>query len=228
MIFIIGTILASFTQLIAHRYPQNPFTIKRSHCSHCKNTLQWFYLIPIISYLLLKGKCHTCHTSIPAYYPLFEILGGLLALFLPTQINWLIVGLSLFFMAQIDCEHYIVPNSWQCCYALMAILYHFPTYTQLLIISLLWLAYLAVDYYYPQYIGGADIKILFITYLLLDAFHTLFILLFACLCAIIFIMLKQFQHQAIPFIPFLFLGWFIHYFINFSTIFFNLSTLFCG
>ncbi|MBF0780340.1 MULTISPECIES: A24 family peptidase [unclassified Granulicatella] len=219
MTFIIGTILASFTQLIAHRYPNTPFSTKRSYCNHCKTPLQWFSLLPILSFLCTKGKCSKCKHSIPAYYPLFECAGGLLSHYLPlNHINWLIVGLALFFMAQIDCEHYIVPNSWQLCYAFVAVLYQTPSYIQLLIIILIWTIYIVLDSIYPYHIGGADVKIILITYLLLGTIHTLFIVLFSCLCAILFILLKNMQKKEIPFIPFLFLGWFIHYFINFSTI----------
>jgi leader peptidase (prepilin peptidase)/N-methyltransferase len=52
-----------------------------SHCPVCKTPIKPWHNIPVISYFLLRGKCHTCNTSISPRYPLIELLTGLLTLF---------------------------------------------------------------------------------------------------------------------------------------------------
>src|SRR5699024_2353905 len=57
------------------------FIKNRSECVHCKSELSWFELIPIFSYVLQKGKCRHCHTSISIIYPIIELCTGFLFLF---------------------------------------------------------------------------------------------------------------------------------------------------
>ncbi len=66
-VFIIGAALGSFLQVINTRLQKNERGIikGRSHCDHCKKTLQTFDLIPIVSYLFLQGKCRYCQKKIP-------------------------------------------------------------------------------------------------------------------------------------------------------------------
>ena len=66
--FLIGMCVASFVK-------------GRSHCDHCGETLKWCDLVPIVSYIFLRGKCRYCHTSIPIRGFLIEIFGGLIGMF---------------------------------------------------------------------------------------------------------------------------------------------------
>lgn len=60
--------------------PQPPsVTWSRSHCPQCKNQLAAWHNIPVISYLLLRGRCHFCQQTISFRYPLIELISGLLA-----------------------------------------------------------------------------------------------------------------------------------------------------
>ena len=51
----------------------------RSHCPRCRTTLAWWELIPVLSWVVLRGRCRYCGTAISPAYPLIELLGGLLA-----------------------------------------------------------------------------------------------------------------------------------------------------
>src|SRR5699024_1444954 len=64
------------------------FIKNRSECVHCKSELSWFELIPIFSYVLQKGKCRHCHTSISIIYPIIELCTGCLFLFAYITIGW--------------------------------------------------------------------------------------------------------------------------------------------
>jgi leader peptidase (prepilin peptidase)/N-methyltransferase len=65
----------SFLNVVGYRLiHEKSFIYPRSHCTHCKHTLAWYDLIPVISYLMLKGKCRYCHKSISFLYPLIELI----------------------------------------------------------------------------------------------------------------------------------------------------------
>lgn len=89
-IFIIGTIMGSFFNVVAHRLSNNESMIKPgSHCESCQHLLKWYELIPIISFLIQGGRCRQCHTKLSWWYPLIEIITGLFYLF-----SYLYFGLS--------------------------------------------------------------------------------------------------------------------------------------
>lgn len=76
--FVIGTIMGSFFNVIGHRLSKNESAIKpRSHCEFCGHILAWYELIPIISFLIQGGKCRKCRTKLSWWYPLIEIITGL-------------------------------------------------------------------------------------------------------------------------------------------------------
>jgi len=78
-IFIIGLFAGSFLNVLADRLSREESVIKgRSHCEKCKKTLQWFDLIPPLSFIFLKGKCRYCHTRLSWYYPMIEMTTGVL------------------------------------------------------------------------------------------------------------------------------------------------------
>lgn len=74
-----------------------------SHCYSCKNPLKWYHNIPILSYILLKGKCGFCKTPYSIQYPIVEFFGGIILLvsylsFFPTLGLEGFIFSSLFFM----------------------------------------------------------------------------------------------------------------------------------
>ncbi len=78
-VFLFGTTIGSFLNVLIDRIPRNESVIvSRSHCEHCRHILAWYDLIPLISYVLLKGKCRYCHKHIGYYYPIVEIFTGIL------------------------------------------------------------------------------------------------------------------------------------------------------
>lgn len=75
LIFIIlGLIIGSFLNVIVLRFDDLMTVINtRSHCPHCKKNLNWYDLIPVLSYILLVGKCRYCKANISLQYPLVEL-----------------------------------------------------------------------------------------------------------------------------------------------------------
>ena len=79
IIFIFGSIMGSFLNVLAVRLSNNESIIyPRSHCHNCNHKLKWYELIPIISYVIQKGKSRCCHTRIPISYLIVEIVTGAL------------------------------------------------------------------------------------------------------------------------------------------------------
>lgn len=78
ILFVFGLCVGSFLNVLVDRLPHGESIIKkRSYCDHCKKTLRWYELIPVLSYTVFNGKCPRCHKKISIMYPLGEILGGL-------------------------------------------------------------------------------------------------------------------------------------------------------
>ena len=115
---ILGGIWGSFANVCIHRIPINQsVAVKRSYCPSCKSKIKWFDNIPLISFILLGGKCRECKVIINKIYFTVELLSILSFLFiynfygLTITSLWLAI-LSIFFIIIffIDLKHYIIPN----------------------------------------------------------------------------------------------------------------------
>lgn len=75
--------MGSFLNVLIFRFPNYPGLISgRSKCRHCQKTIPWFDLIPVLSFLILGGRCRNCRQKLSLQYPLVEIAcGGLFVLF---------------------------------------------------------------------------------------------------------------------------------------------------
>lgn len=109
-LFMLGGCLASFAGVVAYRLPKEKnFVTDRSCCENCHCQLNWYELIPIFSYIFLKGRCYHCKAHIPITYPFIECLGGLLAVLSFDIFGWnkqaiivFLICLDLFVIAIID------------------------------------------------------------------------------------------------------------------------------
>ncbi len=116
--FMIGLCVGSFYNVCIYRYINNISIVKpRSHCPVCKHVLSWWENIPIVSFILLKGKCKECSSPISLRYPLVEFISGMWALLLAFKfgpsILWLIFMLfgGIFIVSSfIDFEIFILPD----------------------------------------------------------------------------------------------------------------------
>lgn len=77
IIFLIGITVGSFFTLATHRIPlRQDITHTRSYCPNCKHRLEFFDLIPVVSYIMLGGRCRYCKEKIKIKYLLFEAFSG--------------------------------------------------------------------------------------------------------------------------------------------------------
>ncbi len=78
LIFVFGSIIGSFLNVVALRYNTGTTVGGRSMCFSCGKKLAWHELFPILSYLIQSGRCKSCRTKISIQYPIVEALTGLL------------------------------------------------------------------------------------------------------------------------------------------------------
>ena len=127
IVFILGSIWGSFSNVCIHRLPNNKGVAKgRSYCPSCKKPIRWYDNIPIFSYVLLKAKCRDCSVKINIKYLLVELICALsfvwfFYLFGLSLTTLLFFILSIFFIIIffIDLKHFIIPN--ELTFPLMAI-----------------------------------------------------------------------------------------------------------
>jgi prepilin signal peptidase PulO-like enzyme (type II secretory pathway) len=77
-IFLLGAAMGSFINVLVDRLIHGESIMGRSHCDHCKKTLEWYDLFPIISYICIGGKCRRCHIKLSIEHPIVEIITGIL------------------------------------------------------------------------------------------------------------------------------------------------------
>jgi leader peptidase (prepilin peptidase)/N-methyltransferase len=121
-VFVLGTILGSFLNVVIYRLPRRQSLVRPgSHCPRCGTPIRAADNIPLVSFLLLRGRCRACRAPIGWRYPLVEAAaGGLLVLvwvrYAPQQ-SWpalasgVLFSLSLLAVFFIDLDHQIVPNA---------------------------------------------------------------------------------------------------------------------
>ncbi len=121
-VFIIGTFFGSFFNVCIWRIPLGESIIlPTSRCPKCSYEIQWYENIPILSWLLLRGRCSQCHTRISSRYLIIEAVTGILFLLIwfrlwdehwPIPVLfafWFIAG-SLVVITFIDLKHFIIPD----------------------------------------------------------------------------------------------------------------------
>ena len=117
----LGAMVGSFLNVCIHRLPRGMSVRQpaRSFCPHCSRTIPWFYNLPVLSWLLLRGRCASCRKPIPVRYLLVECLTAALFACAAWKTGPLYPGilaaqlllLSLLIAASfIDLEHLIIPD----------------------------------------------------------------------------------------------------------------------
>ncbi|MGQ9497209.1 MAG: prepilin peptidase [Desulfotomaculales bacterium] len=116
--FLLGLSIGSFLNVVIYRLLRGESVLGgRSRCPACGRALGWCDLVPVLSYLLLRGKCRYCRAPISPRYPAVELLTGAVfaALFYrfgptPALAKYLFLGAVLIAAAFIDLEHYLIPD----------------------------------------------------------------------------------------------------------------------
>jgi len=121
-IFIFGLIIGSFLNCVIYRltprqYNGGGLLRGRSFCPHCKHVLSWLDLIPVLSFLFLRGKCRYCQKPISLQYPVVEIATGAVFLLIILAVSniytyayLLLMSCFLIVIFVYDLKYYIIPD----------------------------------------------------------------------------------------------------------------------
>jgi len=115
--FLFGLVLGSFYNVLVYRLPRGMSVVSpSSRCPSCGEPIRWYDNVPLLSYLLLKGKCRSCGAPISLRYPLVELSSALLALYachaygltLEALLHYAFFSLLLV-VGLVDWYHFIIP-----------------------------------------------------------------------------------------------------------------------
>jgi len=116
--FILGAVVGSFLNVVIHRVPRRLSIVRPgSACPSCSTPIAWYDNLPIVSWVILRGRCRSCRTPISIRYPLVETAAGLLAAggvvlygTHPVTIEVVVFAWVSLALALIDLEHQILPD----------------------------------------------------------------------------------------------------------------------
>ncbi|BCO10316.1 type 4 prepilin-like proteins leader peptide-processing enzyme [Desulfolithobacter dissulfuricans] len=118
-VFLFGSVVGSFLNVVILRLPEDDASIAfpPSHCPRCKTPICWYDNIPVVSYLVLRGKCRRCGQRISLQYPLVELCMGLLSMALFHRFGpgfdfayYFVFLAALLVIIFIDIHHQIIPD----------------------------------------------------------------------------------------------------------------------
>ncbi|HEX3034690.1 MAG TPA: prepilin peptidase [Thermodesulfobacteriota bacterium] len=116
--FIFGSVLGSFLNVCIYRLPrEESIAFPPSHCTSCNTPIRFYHNVPLISYLILRGRCGNCNVRISPIYPVVEALTGAVCALLVWKFDLTLETLFYFIFLSalivitfIDLEHKIIPN----------------------------------------------------------------------------------------------------------------------
>ena len=173
IIFLFGIVIGSFLNVCIFRIPNQEDIVKTgSHCMSCGYRLKWYDMIPVASFLALRGKCRKCGTKLSVQYPLIEAANGILYVCIVwtgglgiESLLYCLMASALIVLSVIDFRTYEIPfgiNLFILALGLIRVvtdLQHILNYLiGLLAVSIV----LAVLYYATggRAIGGGDVKLM--------------------------------------------------------------------
>ena len=227
LLFIFGVIIGSSLNVCVYRIPRNMSIVyPSSHCPNCNNDLSIIDLIPVLSFLIHKGKCRYCKTSISLRYPIIELLCGLgsAALLYKFGLGWeLWTNLVLFFglvvCSFIDIDLKIIPDKVLLFLLIYGVIMISLRSKEAFISGVIGfivggILLLILSMIYENGLGGGDVKLVSVMGIYLGWKHILMTLWIASILAIIvFIILNRIKRKSfkeiIPFGPFLSIGAFM-------------------
>lgn len=174
---IYGLLIGSFLNVCIYRIPKNESIVYvPSHCMNCNTKLHWYELIPLFSWLALRGRCRTCHSKISWQYPIIEASNSILYVMIVlvngwslTSVLYCLLGSCLIVLSVIDFRTYEIPFGINIFIFILGVLNllldlgHIRNYViGFFIVSLPMFLFVNVYYHFKKVeaFGGGDIKLL--------------------------------------------------------------------
>ena len=192
-IFLFGITIGSFLNVCIYRIPNKEDIVKeRSHCMSCGHTLAWYDLVPLFSYLGLRGRCHYCQTKLSIQYPVIEALNGAIYVIVVLvngvsvdSLLYCLLGSALLALSVIDFRTYEIPvgfNIFIAVLGLVKVITDYGNWLNYLIGAVCVSLPLAIIYYASKgrAIGGGDVKLMAASGLLLGWQNILLAFVIGC------------------------------------------------
>ena len=227
VMFIFGIIFGSFFNVVGWRLPNGLSIVKPgSFCPKCKHQLRWFELIPLLSFVIQKGRCRECKQKIPKFYFIIELTTGILFALsywlFGFSFNFVLAVLSTSFFVIVvvsDSNYLIIPDQVTIFFSIAVILSRFMingvenaliflVYGIISFIVMYCLMLLGNFIFKKESLGGGDIKLMFFVGCTLGpwlAIFTIFLSSFIALPLSLILYAKS-KDSVIPFGPFLLLA----------------------
>lgn len=245
--FILGSVMGSFYAVIGDRLPKKEnFTTSRSHCDSCGHELKFYDMIPIISYIIYKGRCRYCKKKIPVIVFLSELFTGVLFAVSYYSFSFsldLLIALGVVSLLVIvivsDVTYFVIPDEVLIFFSIYFIVIDLlnigfiDTLKRigggLFLFALMYLiSVLGKIIFKKEALGGGDVKLMFVFGLVLEPLLGVTSIFLGSLIALpvaIVILVTNREHM-IPFGPFLLIAFAIIYFTKIdSNDLINLITL---
>ena len=225
IIFLYGIVLGSFLNVLIYRLPlKENIATKRSHCMKCGNKIQWYDLIPLVSYIILRGRCSNCGDQISVQYPLIEAINGFGYVLIFTVNGFTLLSILnclmfsiLIVIAVIDWRTFEIPFSLNVSIGVLAIFRIILDMSNLLDFLIGFCAisgFLLILYFITkgEGIGGGDIKLMAVAGLYLGWKNIILAFVIGCILgAVIHLILMKVYNKShmLAFGPYLSMGIFI-------------------
>ena len=192
--FLYGIVIGSFLNVCIYRIPKKENIVNvRSHCMSCGHKLQWYELVPLFSFLLLRGRCKKCKAKISVQYPLIEAVNGILYVLIVMlngiNIDTLLYCLltsGLLTLSMIDIKIFEIPlgmNIFILTLGLIRVFFHLGEW-EVYVIGFFCVSvflYLLIFLTKGKAIGGGDMKLMAASGLFLGWKGIVLAFLFACI-----------------------------------------------
>ncbi|MEC0304201.1 prepilin peptidase [Terribacillus saccharophilus] len=227
---VLGAVLGSFYNVVGMRVPEKKmFQSERSYCPNCKHQIKAYDLIPVISYIVLGGKCRNCKQKISPLYPFTELATGLLFgySFYMIGLQWeLVTAFVLVSMAAIlfvtDMRFMLIPNKILIFFLPLFIILRIitplnPWWDSIIGAAVAFVLLFLVILFSRGGMGGGDLKLFVVLGVVLGwkgVLLTFFLsAVIGAVVSLVLLSLKVLKRkQAIPFGPYILLGALITYF----------------
>ncbi len=168
IIFLYGIVIGSFSNVLICRLPlKENIATHRSHCMTCGNKIQWYDLVPLVSYIILKGRCRHCGAKISAQYPLVEAINGFGYVFIFFNLGFSFVSILncllftiLLVITVIDWRTYEIPFGLNVTIGVLGLIKTLLDYPDLLLDHIIGFfavsAFMLICLYIGRLIVGAD------------------------------------------------------------------------
>jgi leader peptidase (prepilin peptidase) / N-methyltransferase len=118
-VFVVGAIIGSFLNVFLLRFHTGRSLNGSSHCMSCLAKLHWYELLPLISYISLRGRCRKCGSRFSARYAVVECVSGIMAVLAVLGTHAIEYFAVMFILAMLcvviifyDIDHYIIPDEF--------------------------------------------------------------------------------------------------------------------